>query len=326
YLKTNSIGEFVFDWDWAEACERAGMNYYPKLVSAVPFAPVAGARLLVRDDVVDQAQLRRSLIHAAVEIARKSGISGVHFLFPEAPDEEALAQQGCMIRRAFQYHWHNRQYERFDDFLEGLNSKRRKQIKKERAAVKTAGIEIEILHGSEISDRHWSTFQQFYTSTFHRKWGEPRLNLPFFQSLSRNLPQATLLFLARLHNKYIAGAFAMRNADTLYGRHWGCLDQYRFLHFELCYYQTIEYCIRQRLRVLDAGVQGEHKVHRGFLPAPVCSAHWIADGNLRRAIERYLNEERQLIMHHMQQLSLHSAYKQAHRPGVSHVEGALQKQ
>jgi len=319
-------GEFVFDWDWAEACERAGINYYPKLVSAIPFAPVTGARLLVRNDFPEPSLLRRSLIDTAIETARESGSSGIHFLFPESPDQEALSQQGFMIRHSFQYHWHNRNYENFDDFLEGLNSKRRKQIKKERAAVRSARIEIEILQGGEISDRQWRTFQQFYASTFHRKWGEPRLTLPFFQSLGSTLPQSTLLFLARSGDEYIAGAFAMRNSDTLYGRHWGCLDQFRFLHFELCYYQTIEYCIRHNLQVLDAGVQGEHKVHRGFLPAPVCSAHWIADRNLRRAIERYLYDEHRLITHHMKQLSLHSAYKQTQGAGVTHVQGPFPKQ
>ena len=326
YLKTNSIGEFVFDWNWAEACERAGINYYPKLVSAIPFTPVTGARLLLREDFPEPSTLRRALIDTAIASARESGSSGVHFLFPEPPDDAALSQQGFMVRPAFQYHWHNRDYANFDDFLDGLNSKRRKQIKKERAAVRAAGIEMEILQGSEISDRHWRTFQQFYASTFHRKWGEPRLTLPFFRSLSRNLPHATLLFLARLKDEYIAGAFAMRNADTLYGRHWGSSDRYRFLHFELCYYQTIEYCIRHKLEVLDAGVQGEYKVHRGFLPAPVGSAHWIADRDLRSAIERYLYDEQHLIRHHMKQLSLHSAYKQAHGAGIPHVQGTFQKQ
>ena len=311
YLKSNSIGEFVFDWHWAEAYQRARKNYYPKLVSAIPFTPVTGPRLLVPDMCPDQSALSQALIKAALASGQESGVSGVHFLFPDTRDREALSQQGCMVRHACQYHWHNQGYSDFDDFLDALNAKRRKQIKKERMSVKADGIQIEILHGAEISDAQWRIFQQFYASTFQRKWGEPRLTLPFFQSLSKKLPDNTLLFMARRHGEYIAGAFALRNDDTLYGRHWGCCEQFRFLHFELCYYQTIEYCIRHHLTTLDAGVQGEHKLSRGFVPVPTWSTHWIVDPQFRKAIKLYLDNEKLLIAHDMKELSSHSAYKQA---------------
>lgn len=325
YRKYNSIGEFVFDHDWAAGCEGAGINYYPKLVSAVPFAPVTGSRILLRPDADHAAQVRAALITAAMEEARGHGCSGVHFLFPGQADAEALYRRGFLLRSAFQYHWRNQGYTDFSDFLSRLSSKRRKEINKERAAIRKNGITVEILEGNDICEHHWRRFREFYVSTFQRKWGEPRLTLPFFQALGRNLPRAVVLLLARHRGEYIAGAFALRTGTTLYGRHWGCQDQYRFLHFELCYYQTIEYCIRHNLRTLDAGVQGEHKLHRGFLPAPVCSAHWFVHRELHRAVGRYVACEQPLVENYMNQLYRHSSYKHIRGAEPRHDQGSAQQ-
>ena len=309
YLKSNSIGEFVFDWSWAEAYQRVGLPYYPKLVSAVPFTPVTGPRFLISEDCDNPDEVRNLLHTAARQYAEQSEISGIHYLFPDEPDRRLLENQGLLLRCACQYHWYNNNYESFDHFLAGLNAKKRKQIKRERSEVLDSGIAIEILQGDDITPGHWQNYYRFYASTFYRKWGAPRLTPDFFHALSSLMPDRTLLIMARYNNEYIAGALAMRGEDTLYGRHWGCSSQYRFLHFELCYYQTIEYCIRHGLNKLDAGVQGEHKISRGFVPVTTWSAHWIADDQFRPAIEHFLSEEKLYVKQYMHELSKHLAYK-----------------
>jgi uncharacterized protein len=309
YIKTNSIGEFVFDWSWAEAYQRTGRSYYPKLVSAVPFTPVTGPRFLIRRDCQNADAIRNQLHMAARQYAEQSGISGIHYLFPDESDRRQLRQQGLLLRCACQYHWYNNNYENFDHFLDGLNAKKRKQIKRERNKILDSGIDIEVLKGADITPDHWRNYYEFYVSTFYRKWGAPRFTLDFFQSLSRLMPDETLLIMAKHENEYIAGAFAMCGGDTLYGRHWGCSSRYRFLHFEICYYQTIDYCIRHGLKKLDAGVQGEHKISRGFVPVTTWSAHWIADDQFRPAIEQFLYQEKNYVKQYMHELSKHLAYK-----------------
>ncbi len=309
YFKTNSIGEFVFDWSWADAYERAGGQYYPKLVSAIPFTPVTGPRCLVKPGSPNKDEIRKEIHAHANQFAIESNVSGLHYLFPDEPECRTLNDEGLLIRKACQYHWFNHGYNDFDEFLQTLNSKKRKQIKKERHSIADANIEIEILQGNEITHRHWETYHQFYSSTFYRKWGEPRFTLPFFRSLGKNLSESVLLFLAKYRNEYVAGAFAMRGTDTLYGRHWGCNSQFRYLHFELCYYQTIDYCIRYGLKKLDAGVQGEHKISRGFVPVSTWSAHWIANEQFRDAIQNFLKHEQHYIDEYMKELSTHLAYK-----------------
>jgi predicted N-acyltransferase len=311
YFKTNSIGEFVFDWSWADAYERAGGNYYPKLVSAVPFTPVTGPRCLVRQGAQNRNEICKQIYARARQLAVESNVSGLHYLFPEETESGLLHDEGLLLRKACQYHWHNQNYHDFDEFLQTLNSKKRKQIRKERRHIQEANIEIEILPGDSITSGHWKAYYPFYTSTFYRKWGEPRFTLPFFESLGRNLPESVLLILAKYRNEYVAGVFAMQGTDTLYGRHWGCSSEFRFLHFELCYYQTINYCIEHGLRKLDAGVQGEHKISRGFVPVTTWSAHWIANEQFRNAIGNFLEQERQYIDDYMKELSTHLAYKSA---------------
>ncbi|MCC7410730.1 MAG: N-acetyltransferase [Gammaproteobacteria bacterium] len=310
YLKSNSIGEFVFDWSWADAYERAGGRYYPKLVSAIPFVPATGPRLLVAPDAGDPGAVRDALVDAAVHLGEQMQLSSLHCLFPSEVDRVVLGRHGLLLRMGCQYHWHNEGYADFDDFLGALTSKRRKQIRRERREVSAAGIEFEILPGDAIDARQWRTFYEFYCSTFHRRWGEPRLTLAFFQALGRRLPAETLLFLARERGgDYVAGAFALRGADTLYGRHWGCSAQVPFLHFELCYYRTIEYCIEQGLARLDAGAQGEHKIARGFRPVRTWSAHWLRDDGFRSAVADFLDRETRMIDAYVADLDSHSPYR-----------------
>ncbi len=311
YLKANSVGEFVFDWSWAEAYERAGGRYYPKLVNAVPFSPVTGPRLLVDPQASDPGAIRAALVEGATGLAAELGLSSVHCLFPADEDRTALAEGGLLARMGVQYHWHNAGYPDFDAFLAALSSKRRKQIKRERREVAAAGIDFEIRDGATMRDADWKVFHEFYCSTFERRWGEPRLTLPFFRALGLRMPAQTLVFLARRAGEYVAGAFALRGRATLYGRHWGCSEQFPFLHFELCYYRTIEYCIAHGLARLDAGAQGEHKIPRGFLPVRTWSAHWIADPRFRAAVADFLRRETRVIESHIEELDAHSPYRES---------------
>lgn len=313
YLRDNSYGEFVFDWAWAEAYERAGGRYYPKLVSAIPFSPVTGARLLVAPGRADRAALARTLAETARTLCDDNGLSSWHALFPTADELPTYDDAGLMRRLGCQYHWFNHDYADFDAFLASLNSKKRKQIKRERRLVGELGLTIEVLTGPEISADQWSIFHGFYCSTFERKWGEPRLNEAFFQSLEERLPGSAVLILARAGERYVAGAFALKSGSTLYGRHWGCSRQYDNLHFELCYYQTIAYCIEHGLGTLDAGAQGEHKLARGFVPVETWSAHWIRDAGFRRSVAHFLNRERRAMSEQIDVLGEHVAFRQSDR-------------
>lgn len=308
YMRTNSYGEFVFDWSWADAFERAGGRYYPKFVSAIPFTPASGCRLLAADPATLEIAAP-ALITAAIEIMGQNDASSLHILFPDADQAAEFASHDLMLRAGCQYHWFNRDYATFDDFLGALNSKRRKQIRRERRDANLPGMEVEVLYGDRITPEHWSVFHKFYCSTFYRKWGEPRLTEPFFQYLSEALPDAPLLVLGKHDGEYVAGSFSMRGSDTLYGRHWGCSQHFKQLHFELCYYQTIEFCIEHGLARFDAGAQGEHKIMRGFDPVKTWSAHWIADPGFRTAIADFLVRETSHIDHYVDELSGHRAYK-----------------
>ncbi|HTT08925.1 MAG TPA: GNAT family N-acetyltransferase [Gammaproteobacteria bacterium] len=311
YLKSNSHGEFVFDWDWAEAYQRAGRNYYPKLVTAVPYTPVAGPRLLTAPDAVAGDRVRGALLEQAQELMRDRAASSWHCLFPNETDADSLVARGGLRRLGCQYHWHNAGYDDFEDFLSRLDSKHRKQIRRERREIKESGITVEVLSGPMISEETWRVYHEFYRSTFHRKWGEPRLTLEFFMHLGRALPDQTLLFMAKKNGAYIAGAFAMRDAHTLYGRHWGCRVNQRHLHFEVCYYQTMDYCMGQGLRQLNAGAQGEHKISRGFAPVPTWSVHWLRDPRFALAVADFLERETRAMQEYMTALEQHSPYRRA---------------
>lgn len=309
YLRNNSYGEFVFDWAWADAFERAGGRYYPKLVSAIPFAPVIGPRLLTPAGGGEAEHIRDVLLQSALAFADEAGLSSCHSLFTAGSDSPAFLRNNLLERLTCQFHWHNREYRDFQDFLDGLSSKRRKQIRRERRQVADHAIGIEVLRGDEISESQWEIFHDFYCSTFHRRWGSPRLTLDFFRSLSESLPRQTLLILARRGGDYIAGAFSMVGTDAVYGRHWGCSEYHPFLHFELCYYQTVDFCIRHGLTRVDAGVQGEHKLSRGFEPVAARSYHWIRHDGFREAVADYLARESREMDWYLQNLSDHLPYK-----------------
>ncbi len=308
YLKDNSYGEFVFDWSWADAWHRSGKPYYPKLVSAIPYTPVTGPRLLVRDDM-EPAAVTELLIRASLELVDRAGASTLHWLFTNESDTERLLEHGFLRRTGCHFHWHNRGYRTFDDFLGSLNSRKRKKVKRERRYVEEAGIRMEIIHGSEASAAQWQAMHQFYTSTFERKSGMPTLSLEFFLEISESMGDQIVLVMATLGNRLVAGAINLRSDTTYYGRHWGCLDTYHSLHFETCYYQGIEYSIRHGLGLFEPGVQGEHKISRGFLPTLTWSAHWIADTAFREAISRYLDNEQELIMDYSRDMQQYSPYR-----------------
>ena len=309
YIRDNSFGEFVFDWAWAEAYERAGGRYYPKLVSAVPFTPVTGSRLLLASDA--PAATGISLVNYAIQLARDHHFSSWHCLFPTAGQLAAFTHPELIVREGCQYHWFNQEYRDFDAFLATLTSKRRKEIKRERREVSAAGIEIEVYEGRAITDELWDVFYGFYCDTFDRKWGSPRFTAPFFKHLSATDTTTPVLFMARVGAEFVAGAFALRGADTLFGRHWGCDRFVKNLHFELCYYQTIDYCIRQGLSRVDAGAQGEHKISRGFNPVKTWSAHWIRDQGFRRAVADFCQREREHIDDYVASVEAQTAYREA---------------
>jgi predicted N-acyltransferase len=290
YLKSHSQGEYVFDWSWADAYERAGGQYYPKLQAAVPFSPVTGPRLIGGPDA------KAPLLAGALEFCKRIGASGVHVTFPTEDDWTFLGAQGLLQREDRQFHWSNQSYETFEDFLSALSSSHRKTIRRERREAQ-AGLEIEALRGADLTEAHWDAFFAFYMDTGSRKWGRPYLNRRFYSLLHERMADKVLLVMAKADGRYIAGALNLIGDDCLYGRHWGVLEHRPFLHFELCYYQAIEQAIRLRLARVEAGAQGDHKISRGYLPRAVYSAHWIADPALRAPVARFLQEERRGVEH-----------------------------
>jgi len=289
YAKSHSYGEYVFDHGWANALERAGGRYYPKLQVAVPFSPVPGPRLLVRPD----ATVPLSVLAGALEQAcGELGTSGVHATFCTQAEWAGLGEAGWLQRLGMQFHWHNAEYGSFDDFLAALSSRKRKTIRRERRDANAAGLEFVTLRGPEITKRDWAAFYGFYTSTVDRKWGSAYLTDRFFPLLGQRLGDAVVLIMARASGKWVAGALNLAGADALYGRNWGCQGDWPFLHFELCYYRAIDFAIEHGLARVEAGAQGEHKIQRGYVPSETYSAHWIAHPGLRRAVADFLVEER----------------------------------
>ncbi|MEY4250060.1 MAG: hypothetical protein RJA87_1693 [Pseudomonadota bacterium] len=301
YLKSHSQGEYVFDHSWADAYHRAGGRYYPKLQCAAPFSPVTGPRMMVRADV-DPVIAKRTLLGGAVSLCERLEASSVHVTFPSKADWDFLGGAGLLQRQDQQYHWHNNGYETFDDFLGALSSNRRKTIRRERRDAQ-AGLEIVGLTGKDLTEEAWDAFYQFYEDTGARKWGRPYLNRPFFSMMGERMADQVLLIMAKRDGRYIAGALNLLGADCIYGRNWGAVEDVPFLHFELCYYQAIEHAIRLGLPRVEAGAQGQHKIARGYLPAPVYSAHFIADPALREPVRRYLDQERAAVQNEMDWLS-----------------------
>ena len=289
YLKGHSQGEYVFDHAWADAWERAGGAYYPKLLSAVPFTPVTGPRLLADTD-----EHRRALLSAAITLCEREGLSSLHVNFASDEDQALLAEAGLLPRQDRQFIWTNRGYATFDDFLADLSSSRRKTIRRERREA-NVGLDIRILTGAEITEAHWDAFFAFYMDTGSRKWGRPYLNRRFFSLVGERMADRIALVMAFDGDRPIAGALNFIGRDALYGRQWGALEHRPFLHFELCYYRAVEFAIERGLSRVEAGAQGEHKLARGYLPRTVHSAHWISNAGLRAAVARYLEQERTAV-------------------------------
>ena len=301
YLKSHSQGEYVFDHGWAQAYERAGGSYYPKLLSAVPFTPVTGPRLLVRPEAPpDTAE---TLIAALVEVARAHKVSSLHVTFPTREDWERLGATGFLQRSGQQYHWENRGYASFDNFLAALNSRKRKQIRRERRDALATGLEIETLTGSALEPRHWDAFYRFYRNTVDHRWGGAYLTRGFFELLHERLADRVVLVMARDGTRYVAGALNLVGSDTLFGRNWGSIGDHPFLHFEVCYYRALDFAIERGLARVEAGAQGTHKIQRGYLPTPTYSAHWVRDRGFARAVEDFLKRERAAVAAEMDELT-----------------------
>jgi predicted N-acyltransferase len=291
YVKSHSQGEYVFDHGWADAFERAGGRYYPKLQVCVPFTPVSGPRLLV-DPETAGTEGRRQLARALKSLAASGQLSSVHVTFAEEPDMEALEAEGYLRRTDHQFHFFNEGYGSYEDFLGTLASRKRKALRKERAAALAGGITVEWLTGRDLSERVWDDFFAFYMDTGARKWGRPYLTRRFFSLVGERMADDILLVMARRAGRYIAGALNFIGSETLYGRHWGAVEHHPFLHFELCYHQAIDYAIARRLKRVEAGAQGEHKLQRGYRPVATHSAHHIVHTGFRQAVNDYLARER----------------------------------
>ncbi len=294
YMKSHSRGEYVFDHGWAEAYERAGGSYYPKIQVSVPFTPATGCRLLVRPGPQDSA-IRVALADALVDVCRRSNASSVHVTFPTEPEWQLLGDRGYLKRTHQQFHWENAGYGSFDEFLAALASRKRKTIRRERDDALSAGISVHRLTGSDLTESVWDAFFGFYMETGSRKWGRPYLTRTFYSLVGEKMRDRILLVMAKRNGRFIAGAINFIGSHTLFGRHWGATEHHPFLHFELCYYQAIQYAIEHKLARVEAGAQGEHKISRGYLPATTYSAHYIVDPGLRRAIDQYLERERAYV-------------------------------
>jgi len=311
YIKHHSQGEYVLDHNWAHAYERAGGSYYPKAQIAVPFTPATGRRLLAAQG--HEAEALAALTQGAVQVAAENGLSSLHITF--CTEAEAIAGEalGLMRRASQQFHWENPGYQSFDDFLAALSSRKRKTIRRERAEAQGFGGEIVQLRGADIQPQHWDAFWRFYQDTGSRKWGHPYLSRAFFDLIGETMADDLLLVLAMKHGQPIAGALNFIGSETLFGRYWGCTEHHPFLHFELCYYQAIDYAIAHGLRV-EAGAQGDHKLARGYMPAETHSLHWINDPGFREAVAKFLTAERRAIDHEIEVLTSYGPFRRGDVP------------
>lgn len=304
YEKNHSYGEYVFDWAWADAYARHGLDYYPKLLAAVPFTPIPGPRLLAHD-----ARRRLALIDTALAIAQASGVSSLHVLLPTAAECDGLAEAGLLIRQGVQFHWHNRGYADFDDFLARLNHDKRKKIHQERRRAAVHGLTCQWLDGRQAREADWRFFHRCYTATYALHRSVPYLNLDFFVMLAARAPDTVRLLVASRGGEPVASAFFLCDAQALYGRYWGATEQLPFVHFELCYYQAIEYCIATARQRFEGGAQGEHKLARGLEPVVTRSAHWIRDSRFRDAVDRFLAQERAGVGFYLDELSERTPFR-----------------
>ncbi|MGO9935885.1 MAG: GNAT family N-acetyltransferase [Steroidobacteraceae bacterium] len=310
FRKAHSRGEFVFDFSWASAYAQHGLRYYPKLLTAVPFTPVRGPRLLLHP-AVDAAALTKKVVRAVIDYARSEQLSSWHVLFPTAELAASLDDEGMVLRRDCQFHWYNQGYESFEAFLATFTAEKRKKVKRERRRVAEAGIEFDTLHGAQLDNALWNTVYQFYADTFHRHGHEPYLNLNFFKRIGASMPDQLMLKVARIGREPIAVAIFLVGENALFGRYWGAGGNYHSLHFETCYYQGIEYCIDNKLQRFEPGTQGEHKVPRGFVPTLTSSAHFIADQRFAAAIRDFARREARGVDHYAAAVNEHVPYHRA---------------
>jgi predicted N-acyltransferase len=308
YEKSHSWGEFVFDWAWANAYDQAGLSYYPKLVSAVPFTPAPCPKLLLRDP--DDAEAARGLLQAAVSLATETDCSSLHVLFPSSADLPHLEAQGLLIRKDCQFHWHNENYSSFDDFLGTFTSAKRKKARRDRRRVREGGITFRRIQGADIDSDTWSVVYRLISRTFMLRGSMPYYNESFFRGLSEQIPDGVLVILAEIDAVPVAAAVFFESDTHLYGRYWGSDGHYDSLHFETCYYQGIDYCIDSGKQVFEPGTQGEHKISRGFSPVSTWSAHWLAHPQFSSAIEEYLDEEGKHVNRYIDAVDSHSPYKE----------------
>mgnify|MGYP006283737217 FL=1 len=308
YGKSHSQGEYIFDFSWAHAYERAGGRYYPKLQVAVPFTPATGRRFLVKPGWEEAGVA--ALVQGALQVAENNRITTLHVTFCTGDEAELGREMGLLHRRTQQFHWENRGYDDFEAFLASLSSRKRKNIRKERRTAQDFGGEIRQLTGDAIEPRHWTDFWRFYQDTGARKWGTPYLTREFFDIAHERLRHDTLLVMAERAGRNVAGALNFIGRDALYGRYWGCVEDHACLHFECCYYQAIDYAIAHGLATVEAGAQGEHKLARGYLPTPCHSLHWIGDAGFRTAVEEFLQAETRAVDHEMEILTSYGPFKQ----------------
>jgi predicted N-acyltransferase len=290
YLKTNSSGEYVFDYEWANAYHRAGGQYYPKLQISIPYTPVTGSRFLI-DETYNYDEILEYISSEIISICPKIEASSAHITFLTKKESQKLEKLGWLIRKDQQFHWENKSYKTFSDFLDTLSSRKRKNIKKERLKFIDSDIKIEHLTKDKINNEHWDYFYEFYIDTTTRKWGQDYLKKEFFNNIGSTMKNEILLIMAKKDNQYIAGALNFLGKNTIYGRNWGSLVDYKFLHFELCYYQAIEYAIKNKIKIVEAGAQGTHKISRGYSPVITYSAHWMKERNFHEAVKKYLDYE-----------------------------------
>jgi predicted N-acyltransferase len=304
YAKSHSYGEYVFDWAWADAYERHGLDYYPKLLCAIPFTPVTGSRLLAKD-----GEARQALLAALLAIQRENGLSSTHVLYPPQAQAELLRKAGFLLRNGVQFHWLNAGYNSFDQFLETLERKKRKNIRAERRKVHDAGVRFRWIEGREASEADWAFFKRCYDHTYAAHHSRPYLNLDFFLRIGASMPQHLLLVVAERGGKPIASSLVVHDERSLYGRYWGALEHVDCLHFETAYYQPLEYCIARGIACFEGGAQGEHKMARGFLPQQTWSAHWLAHPAFADAVEHFLQRETRGIAAYIDELNEHNPFR-----------------
>jgi predicted N-acyltransferase len=309
YLKDHSYGEYVFDWAWAEAYNRAGLKYYPKLLCAIPFTPVNGARLIVKPGEYDSQEIRQVLLDKVFKLADDLNVSSIHWLFTTEQDNSFLSHAEITRRSGSQFHWHNKNYESFNDFLTDMSHKKRKNIRRERRRITDAGIKYIAISNDQINAQHTDEMFNFYTRTIQRYGAQQYLNREFFERITSDMPESVLFLFAKCENVFLAGGLFYIGDNALYGRYWGANNDYHSLHFETCYYQPIEYCINNGLQLFEAGAQGEHKLARGLLPIKTYSYHWLNDPHFMSAVEQYTKEENSHIDRYTELLGAHSPFR-----------------